>query len=308
MSRRREAQLAALVEGMGVAPLKILTYGTTDRAAERWLQRTLSQVSTQLATVRDRIFSLAQPQRHNLVLDLNAGTGLLTWEAVRQVPEGGVYACVRTSTDANALREQAAALPEPTRPIILTASITELTVVLASQAANVQFDLIIGRNVLLSEPDKAIAAQILAKLMPRLGKLILAETVPRHTQRFYRLLKEQKLDTQLYERLVVAEEAIYADQSDPMINWDVKDLHNAFASTGLTVEVVIERNLTPMHISSSFLRRLFTANTNRPSYADRLAQNLTQEEIHTLQDLFTRYLLNQSVSWESTVAFLKVST
>jgi putative ATPase len=258
--------------------------------------------------VRDRIFSLAQPQRHNLVLDLNAGTGLLTWEAVRQVPEGGVYACVRTSTDANALREQAAALPEPTRPIILTASITELTVVLASQAANVQFDLIIGRNVLLSEPDKAIAAQILAKLMPRLGKLILAETVPRHTQRFYRLLKEQKLDTQLYERLVVAEEAIYADQSDPMINWDVKDLHNAFASTGLTVEVVIERNLTPMHISSSFLRRLFTANTNRPSYADRLAQNLTQEEIHTLQDLFTRYLLNQSVSWESTVAFLKVST
>ncbi|WP_341530971.1 AAA family ATPase [Nostoc sp. UHCC 0302] len=307
VSRRREAQLAALVEGMGVAPLEILTYGTTDRAAERWLQRTLSQVSTQLATVRDRIFSLAQPQRHNLVLDLNAGTGLLTWEAVRQVPEGGVYACVRTSTDANALREQAAALPEPTRPIILTASITELPVLLASQAADVQFDLIIGRNVLLSEPDKAIAAQILAKLMPRLGKLVLAETVPRHTQRFYRLLEEQKLDAQLYERLVVAEEAIYADQSDPMINWDVNDLRNALASAELTVEVVIERNLTPMHISSSFLSRLFTANTNRPSYADRLAQNLTQEEIHTLQDLFTRYFLNQSVSWESTVAFLKIS-
>ncbi|HEY9878701.1 MAG TPA: AAA family ATPase, partial [Leptolyngbyaceae cyanobacterium] len=91
VARRREAQLAAMVDGGGALP-ETLTYSPNDPARERWLQRTLSQVGEQMGAVRDRIFTLATPQRHHLILDLNARTGLLTWEAVRQVPEGGVYA------------------------------------------------------------------------------------------------------------------------------------------------------------------------------------------------------------------------
>ncbi|MFN6567050.1 AAA family ATPase [Dendronalium sp. ChiSLP03b] len=308
VARHREAQLAALVEGIGVAPLEILTYGSADRNSERWLQRTLSQVGTQLATVRERIFDLAQLQRHHLVLDLNAGTGLLTWEAIRQVPEGGVYTCVRTLGDTNALTQQAAALTEMMRPIILTATITELPAVLTSTALDVQFDCIIGRNALMSEPDKAIAAQILAKLTPQSGKLVLAETVPRHTQRFYHLLKPHCLDAQLYERLVVAEEAIYAEQKDPMLNWDADDLRSCFESAGIAVKVILEQNLTQLHITTTFLNRLFNVGINRPSYADRLAQNLTKKEIQAFKELSTRHLLNQTVDWESTVAFVQVGS
>ncbi len=307
VARRREAQLAAIVEGIGVAPVEVMTYGTVDRADERWLQRTLSQVSTQLASVRDRIFTFAQLQRHHLVLDLNAATGLLTWEAIRQVPEGGVYACVRNRSDANALNELAAALPETMRPIVFTTSVAQIPAMLTSLAPNVQFDSIIGRNVLASQPDKGLAAQILTQLLPHSVKLILAETVPRHTQRFYRLLPSQNLDAQLYERLVLAEEAIYTDASDPMFNWDAEDLRHAFASNGHYVEVFIEQYLTPMHISDNFIKRLFAANPNRPSYAERLATNLTSKEIGIIKSFFTRYLLNQSVNWSSTVAFLKIS-
>ncbi|MBE9104411.1 AAA family ATPase [Nostoc cf. edaphicum LEGE 07299] len=307
VARRREAQLAAIVEGIGVAPIEVMTYGSVDRADERWLQRTLSQVSTQLASVRDRIFTFAQLQRHHLVLDLNAATGLLTWEAIRQVPEGGVYACVRDRSDANALIEQAAALPETMRPIVFTASVAQIPAMLASLAPNVQFDSIIGRNVLASQADKGLAAQVLGQLIPHSATLILAETVPRHTQRFYRLLPSQNLDAQLYERLVLAEEAIYTDTSDPMLNWDADDLHHAFASNGHYVQVVLEQYLTPMHISDNFIKRLFTANVNRPSYADRLAANLTTEEIETIKNLFIRYLLNQTINWSSSVAFLNIS-
>lgn len=304
VSRRREAQLAALMEGSAVASLEILTYGTSDKASERWLQRTLSQVGTQLATLRERIFDLAQLQRHHLVLDINAGTGLLTWEAIRQVPEGGVYACVGTTTDANALHEQAAALQELMRPVILTAPISQLPEVLASQAANVKFDCIIGRNALMSEPDKLLAAQNLAQLIPQQGKLVLAETVPRYTQRLYRLLEPHPLDTKLYKRLIAAEEAIYAERSDPMLNWDADDLRDAFTSMGLEAQVIVEQNSTQMHITSAFFERLFTTSNNRPSYAQRIAQNLTPQELEKLKGIFTQYLLNQTILWKSTVAFI----
>ncbi|MBD2357460.1 AAA family ATPase [Tolypothrix sp. FACHB-123] len=307
VASHREAQLAALVEGMGVASLEILTYGSIDRTSELWLQRTLSQVGTQLAVIRDRIFTLAQLQRHHLVLDLNAGSGLLTWEAIRRVGEGGVYACVNSQNDALALIEQAAALPQLMRPVILNAQITELPAVLASQTPGVIFDYIIGRNVLFAQTDKASAAQILAKLLPSSGKILLAESIPRHTQRLYRLIEPEKLDKKLYQRLVTAEEAIYSNQSDPMLNWDAFDLQQAFEDAGLAVEVSVEQNTTPIHITSGFIERLFRANANRPSYGERLAQNLTSLEIHSLNELFMRSLLNQTVSWMSSTAFVKAA-
>jgi putative ATPase len=42
--------------------------------------------------------------------------------------------------------------------------------------------------------------------------------VQRYTQRFYRLLEPNWLDAQLYQKLILAEEAIYADRIDPMFN------------------------------------------------------------------------------------------
>ena len=99
VSRQREAQLAATVEALP----EVLSFSPQNRTQERWLQRTLGQVGDRLATVRDRLFATAQLQRHHVVLDLNAGSGLLTWEAVRQVPEGGVYACVSSLIDATGL-------------------------------------------------------------------------------------------------------------------------------------------------------------------------------------------------------------
>lgn len=301
VARRREAQLAALVEGIGVAPVEVLTYGNTNRNSERWLQRTLSQVGEQLGALRDRIFDIAQVQRHHLILDINAGSGLLTWEAIRHAPEGGVYACVHNSSDANALAEQAAALPELMRPLILQSTLAELP----AQVTNIKFDRIIGRNALRSEPDKVATAKILAKLLQLEGVIILAETVPQHTQRFYRLLESKKLDFNLYEKLVTAEEAIYAEQTDPMLNWDAEDLRKAFEAASLMVEVILEHSSTQMHITQTFINRLFSTNATRPSYADRLAGTLNAKEIQAVQELFIQHLLNQTVTWNSTIAFVQ---
>ncbi len=307
VQRRREAQLEAVAEGVFVAPVEVLTTAPTDRTVDRWLQRTLGQVGEQLEVVRDRIFTLAQLQRHHVVLDLNAGSGLLTFEALRRVPEGGVYACTRTPDEANALQEQVAALPELKRPVVLNATLTQLPEVLATQAPGVRFDCIVGRNALIHEPDKKSAAKLLAQLLQQSGVLVLVETVPRHTQRLYRLLDYRKLDTDLYQRLVAAEEAIYSDISDPMVNWEASDLRKALESAGLVVDVDEERSLTSMHITPALIDRWFatTSATNRPSYAAHLAKHLQEAEIRAVKELFTRSLLHQTVNWESAVAFVR---
>jgi len=273
------------------------------------LQRTLSQGGEQLEKVRDRIFTLAQLQRHHVVLDLNAGSGLLTFEALRQVPEGGVYACRKTSAEALALQEQVATLPELQRPVVLTATLTQLPDVLATQIPDIRFDCMIGRNAFIHEPDKSAAAQRLVQLLQPSGVLVLAETIPRYTQRLYRLLDSSKLNTNLYQRLVTAEEAIYRDTLDPMVNWDAWDLRQALESVGLGVDVDENRAFTQMQITPALIDRWFrtTSATNRPSYAAHLAKNLTDQEICVIKELFIRSLLHQTVDWESVIVFVQAS-
>ncbi len=146
----------------------------------------------------------------------------------------------------------------------------------------------------------------MAQLLQQSGVFVLAETVPRHTQRLYRLLDSSNLNADLYQRLVASEEAIYTEKLDPMVNWDAFDLRQDFEAVGLLVEVDEERSVTSMHITSALIERWFatTSATPRPSYAAHLAKNLREEEIRLVKELFTRSLLHQTVNWESAIAFL----
>ena len=90
--RHREAQLAAMLEVDQAPAGEVLTFSTATPQPDRWLQRTVSRVGEHLAALRDRVLDAAALQRHSLVLDVNAASGLLTWEALRRAPEGGVWA------------------------------------------------------------------------------------------------------------------------------------------------------------------------------------------------------------------------
>lgn len=304
VARRREAQLAASLEGFGANLPEVLTFSAPNRSQERWLQRTIGQVGLRLATVRDRLFSLIHPQRHHVILDLNAGSGLLTWEALRHVPEGGVYACTCTEAEAQALQEQAAALPNLLRPIAFTASLKQLPAVLAAQSPDLRFDWIIGRNAIGRDADKATTAAMLSKHLQPEGAIALAEVIPQQAQRLYRLLNPTWLNSDLYERLIAAEEAIYDQPDDPVVNWGAEDLKTTFVATGFEVEVQVERTVDEVQITPGLISRWFGAASDRPTYATHLAAFLSKDEIALIQALFTQKLSNQIVAWESTTAFL----
>ncbi len=313
VARRREAQLAAMLEEEH-SPVAIQGDRGHERgetpppAQSRWLQRTLSNVGEGLAALRDRVIAAAGIERHSLALDLNAGTGLLTWEAVRRAPVGGVWALAADERTAEALRNQAAYLDALSQPVILCGALEELPDLIARQGqGDVRFDVIIGRNALTRHPDKAAAAGIIASLLDEGGRLSLAEVVPRHAQRLYRLVDLSPLDEALRQRLVAAEEAIYADPDDPMVNWDAADLQRAFQSVGLShVRVETETRTTRRHVGAEQLARWFgdSPDRRRPGYAQRLRQHLSAEELAQVQTLFESHLRDRAVAWSSQIVYL----
>ncbi len=311
VARRREAQLAAMLEA-SQPPGEVLTASPPDRARDRWLQRTISGTGEQLAVLRDRLVAQAQLPRHGVALDIHADSGLLVWELVRRLPEGGVYALARTLQAREALAEQAAALPALQRPVILQGGIQELPALLAqvTDGPALRFDGVLGRNALTASPDKAEDLALLISLLAPGGRLSLAELIPRHAQRLYRLVDLARLPGDLAERLQAAEEAIYAQAADPRLDWDEDHLHQALARlqeegllSGFQVEV--EESSRTLRITPELLERWFTLQEEpRWSYARHLAERLSPEEIQSVRALFFAQLSNRDVMWGSRTAFL----
>ncbi|NEQ32535.1 MAG: AAA family ATPase, partial [Leptolyngbya sp. SIO4C5] len=292
VARRREAQLAALTEN---ALPEILTYSPPNAAQDRWLQRSLAQAGDRLAQIRDRLFALAQLQRHHVVLNLNAASGLLTWEALRQVPEGGVYALTYHSTDTQALQEQAQALAELNRPKVLQAQAANPLAALAQEA--IQFDRIVGRNVLRHVGDRAVFLQQMAQRLAPQGRLVLVENLPQAGQRFYGLLSADRIEAALYQKLIAAEAAFYAHE--PSYEAFQADLLSDLQTAKLKATTEIQPTAIDLYISPQMLDRWFQPGSEgRPSYGDRLANSLTAADLKAIKTLFTQQLLHQTVTWQ----------
>ena len=316
VARKREAQLAAMLES-GDQRLEIGEIYTTspkNKGKEAWLQRTISQAGQALGQQRERLFELAAIQRHHLVLDVNAGSGLLTWEAVRQAPEGGVYALAASAEDGEALRQQAERLPELERPFILLGDLTELDMLLTLRGEDdLLFDRILARNLMTQLPNYLIT-ELLAPLKSKMavdGRFCLIQTIPKHGQRLYQLVNWSGETKTLAKKVAQAEEAIYNDADDPLVNWDETAVETGLNAAGFTVvNIQLDREIGQRRLSSGHLDRWFNqpGDDSPGTYGQKLLDGgLSEKEVEKVRTLYKRQLEEQIVGWETAVAYI-VST
>ena len=302
----REAQLEAMLDLDGEAAGEVFTYSEAGRAHDRWLQRTVSRVGQHLGVLRDRLLDAVGLQRHSLVLDANANTGLLTWEALRRAPEGGVWSLTQDARSAEAVRQQAARLPELQRPRLLVGGVPELPALLkACGDESVRFDAVVGRSVLSGRSDKAEACAVLRGRLRDTGRLCLAEVMPRRAQRPSALVDPSSLGAELAARLQEAEDAAYRAVDDPLVNWDAEELEAILRAAGfeLRTPLCAETQDEERRITEDTLVRWFDgqsgAANRRPSYAQHLLKCLSADEVARVEACYRQQLRDQIVPWRT---------
>ena len=303
--RRREIQLAAMMEGEQ-GTTEVLSFSPPDQQRDQWLKRASGEISGQLERLRDRLFAPLPLERHHLVLDLESNTGLLTWEAMRRVPEGGVWAHSTDKTAAIALHETATYLPELERPEVVQGPLPGLADQVGEREPDLRFDAVLGRNALGPLADKAEVAAILCRLLAPEGRISLVETLSCKSQRLHDLVDLGHLDPDLSQRLIAAEEAIYSAADNPQVNWDADDLAAIFTAAGFKqVNTQIDTMQSQRLIELKQLNHWFNpGGEKRHTYANYLAQELDGEELRQVRKLFERDLTNQTVAWTTTQVFL----
>ena len=303
VQRRRELQLAAMVEAHH-APSEILTHPPKDRSRDQWLKRIADDTGAHLAAVRDQLFRNLDIQRHDLIIDLNAGTGLLTWEALRKAPEGGVWSVCAERTTAVALHELSARLPEVERPNVIQCGLPDLKKTLEDRGETIVFDFAVGRNSLGGLSSKGQVVADLAALLAAKARVSIFEQVQRRAQRLCELVDLE--DGDLQDRVSKAEEAIYASTENPHVGWDAEDLEALFAGAGFAeMEVRPEELRAARRITAQQIGQWFNAGGDKnPTYAWHLSRNLGQTEVDYVRRQFERQLGNKDVEWKVSQLYL----
>jgi len=176
-----------------------------------------------LAGVRDRVLGAADVQPGEMVLDVGAGTGLLTFGARKLVGETGQVVAVDISVDA-LYQLLGAAHAAGTAGITLQLGAAELL-----PLPDASVDVVLTRSVLIYVREKAEAAREFFRVLRAGGRVSLFEPVNRRNPSLSTVIELAELAPLVDER-----HARRLDAADPMLDFDAADLERYFVEAGFT--------------------------------------------------------------------------
>lgn len=313
VARNREAQIEAMVEEERLDPFDMPSQKAGDKKSRRdeWVKRSGSQHGGQLAQVRDTLLEVAAIKHDDLALDLHARTGLLALEMNRIAREGGVWACAHDKREYETLTVRSPGGDGLSRlQVVLTTMETFDEDLCKAAGAGVRFNAIIGRNVLIRQPDKKAVVERALKLLHHDGRIVLAEVVPRLGQRLSELLDFSKHDPAVVEKYLKVEQDLFGDARDPMINWDPEKLSSLLKD-------LPSLQVKEFTVTTTPVTRIFPAQVDfwfrpsspkeRKSLGCRLQVLFDEDQISGLTRFFHQQLDNRDIPWKTAIAYFKIT-
>ncbi len=302
--RRKEAQVAAMLEESAPDVYSARTQNNND-----WEQRSSTNSGKRLGKIRDTMLDLATLNDGALVLDINARSGLLSFECLRRMPQGTVWSLAHSRDDFNALKDLVSQLPSLHRPLLLETSFKTIQKdLLTAAGSTVTFDAILGRHTLVQIEDKVKFVKCLTALLGKKGRLVLAEPLHRESLRLSHFLKLSPQNIQ--KRFEKAEEQFFNNQDNPAFNWTLENLAQEInAQLTLSPSVhryshLSKRKIKPHEVdgwlSSSGRKKGLTLGTVLSAIFNKKELSTLTKQIHAQFD-------NREIEWQSVEGFIVIA-
>lgn len=282
VARRREVQLESAADDEFV---ENLTYSPGDRQRDQWVVRATSQRSQMLEAIRKQVFDSMKFARSDRTLVLNAGLGLLVWEAFRRTPEGLVVAQVRSREQYEAIEHFNKDLDE-VQKVRVVKNVEEVQ----SIEEGLKFERIICRNP-FSDIDKADEAlDSIYRLAVPGGEVFIVQGIPSMGSR----LSDYVDDPSLKQLLAKAEEQIFSNEKS---NWKITELEKAVRRKARLESIAVKQMDEVRIATEKDVRRWIDA-----SYGPALELGVDQK-----RDLGSRTaaeVADRELGWHHSIAFI----
>ncbi len=312
VTRRREANLEAMVESAEndiFFPDELKQadgFNQKGNSKQMWEKRSSGFAGQQIAFIRDKIIELADIQRDSLVLDCNAKTGLLTFEAARLSKEGGVWAVSHDDKSYDTMTMMANKMPSFEKPEIIRTDYEKMVNdIIKAARGKISFNRIIGRNIFPGMEDKENFFISLEKIMKPNDKIVFCENIHKSSTRISDTfkIKNQKLKA----ILMAAEKNLFSNKDNGMVNWDfdsiqetLKPLFEIFNMKYLEIDFQDIKRFTK-HDIKFWMRR---TSDEKSSLGDFIQLDCKDNEFSEMKELLYQNLSNQIISWKTKLLFL----
>jgi putative ATPase len=294
VDRRRELQLEAALDGGGGSE-EVLTFSPPDKSREGWLRRTAEAQAGNLKRLRDRIFEELPLQRHHRVLVCSGGSGFLVWEALRRVPEGGVFFLPRDPEKGNLLASLAGQMNRSEGPLILEK--------LPEPGEDLRFEALLCRQDLGHRENRQDYLTRLQRITAPGGQIVVSEIIPRLSTRLSSLVSP-RIPGLFKTALESAEKALFEDPRRPLTGWTEEMLAEELRLSGYEL---ISREMIPftekVRLSPAALERWL--DPGQGGYGAEIKALLNPEDLARLVLLLNEDLCAREIPWERQILLLR---
>lgn len=292
ITRNREAQLALAEERPDTA-------ATTSE--ERWIGRTFDGAASRAQLIRDEIFNAAQIADNARVLDINAGSGLLAFEALRKTPNGGVFCITTPSQAADNFEAMMAAESELERAS--TVRVQSITPESIAAFPNLEFDFITGRNFLHLNDDLTAVLKAVHQMLAPKGQAVITNIIPSAMPRICDLVDaSKKLDAQVVTAWKNAEEKLLQDEPGQLFSASL--IETAAKKIGIDIHIRRIELEGSMTITPTIFSHWFLQNPGKPGYIDKLSRCLSEESCESITQWANLYMKGQTVRWPTVILLI----
>ncbi|MBN1524326.1 MAG: AAA family ATPase [Spirochaetales bacterium] len=299
--RRREAQLDAALPDAGP---EILSYAVSGKGREKWLQRASGHLTEQAAEIRDRIFAMVKPARHDRILVCHAQKGLLLWEALRSTPEGAVTGIVHDAQDHEIILHYAEQLPDLLRPFLVIGDELSLDrAALDNAGAPGEYDHAAGRNVLAASRNAGQAVENILQLVSKKGTVTFADAIASESTLLSDIVSPVWKEG--HHILKNAETALANNPLAPGFSLSSGKIPALFSACGAAVKESFCHYFSHTQvISKQMFERWFDTAAEAAGYGTFLKQTLSEKELFLALDKLREILMNREVAWKTAVFFI----
>ena len=294
--RRRELQMAVMID----ESLENLSFSPGDKERDAWMRRTKGNTSRFLEEIRRQMFASLKTERFHKILIWRETSGLLLWEAWRQVPEGGVCAWFPDRRNLDLCEHFTRSLPESERPLFFGGDDTKIEEDLEEIRSRFNsFEAIMIKDWIsrLTEKQWFIECSYLKEQLSPGGSIIFSDPLPARGSRLTDYLSEGKIRISKWDEILEAEEKIYQEIYPILHSEEI--LRDFLTSNGMsqisceTIKSNEERIIKEEQIHS------WLNPERKGSLGYRLGTHLGTENADTFYRECMEQLNNRSVTWES---------
>lgn len=256
-----------------------------------------------LIQARDRVLAPLSLPQDGAVLDLGPA-GIMGWAVLEKVPLGRVVCLLNGNAGVQTFEEKRRLWRVDKILSSMTGEPGDLSLSPDS------FDVVLGLNPLARTQDATALLALVARVLKPGGRLCFGESLPARRKRLWQALNLDALPPDLTERVIAAEEALYAPDTGGMFGLDETALTEWLTESGFEVLAMdLHQEEEVIAMTEDLLTSLFGPGKtgDRPTYGDRLRKLVSDDEFEQVTALVRKQLSGKRLNRQSVSAVVSAA-